>query len=103
MLPDVTPQVPSSQLPWQSIDWSLLIAASNAASTSGSYPILAKSTMSWDSIGPAFFDDTAKKNEHEMNPTDIHNTLLMMVYLKLFIPLSILTTTPSPIFGIMII
>jgi len=54
---------------------------------------LMKPLVNWDALGPAFLDvvDT-KKNEHELNPKGIPDALQMMIHLKLFIPVSMLTT-----------
>jgi len=48
--------------------------------------------MDWDMVGPAFHDADVEKNEHELNPSGIPDTLWVMIHLKLFIPLSMLTT-----------
>ena len=51
-----------------------------------------KPAVNWDMVGPTFLDADARKNEHELNPTGILDVLCMMIHLKLFIPLSMLTT-----------
>src|SRR5882724_836850 len=56
-------------------------------------PVVPKPGMNWDALGLAFLDADARKNEYELNPTGIPDALRMMVHLKLFIPLSMLTTS----------
>jgi len=53
---------------------------------------IAKPAMNWGALGPAFLDANAKKNKHKLTPMGIPDTLHMMIHLKLFIPLSMLTT-----------
>ena len=53
---------------------------------------LMKASVNWDTLGPAFLDVEAQKNNHELNPLGIPDTLHMIIHLKLFIPLSMLTT-----------
>jgi len=53
---------------------------------------LPKLSMDWNTIGPSVLDINTKKNEHELNPTGIPVALRMMMHLKIFIPLSMLTT-----------
>src|SRR5882724_3914153 len=64
------------------------------ASPAGPFPSPghAKAFTDWNSLGPAFWDAKAKINEHELNPSGIPDTLQMMIHLKLFIPLSLLTS-----------
>jgi len=50
-----------------------------------------KPAMDWDTVGPAFHNADVVKNEHELNPSRIPNALQMMIHLRLFIPLSMLT------------
>ena len=56
-------------------------------------PTVLKLGMNWDALGPAFLDVDTRKNEHELNLTGIPDALWMMIHLKLFISLSMLTTS----------
>jgi len=51
-----------------------------------------KLSMDWNIIRPSFLEMDVKKNEHELNQTCIPDMLRLMMHLKLFIPLSMLTT-----------
>jgi len=51
-----------------------------------------KPSINWAARGPAFLNADTKKNNHELVPTGIPDMLCMMIHLKLFIPLSMLTT-----------
>src|SRR5882724_11389347 len=51
-----------------------------------------KPAVNWVALSPAFLDADAKLNDHELVPTGIPDALHMMMHLKLFIPLSMLTT-----------
>jgi len=53
---------------------------------------VAKPAMNWSALGPTFFDADAKKKGHKLTLTGIPDALHMMMHLKLFIPLSMLTT-----------
>jgi len=50
-----------------------------------------KPIMNWDMVGPAFHNADMEKNEHKLDPSGIPDALRMMIHLKLFIPLSMLT------------
>ena len=75
------------------IDWTTLLTTvqgdMNVPSTS---PLLMKLAIDWESLGPVFLDDEALSNAAELNPSGFPDALLMMMHLKLFIPLSMLTT-----------
>ena len=55
------------------------------------YTVL-KPAMNWNALRPAFLDANAKKNEHKLTLTGIPDTPWMMIHLKIFVPLSMLTT-----------
>ena len=55
-----------------------------------------KLAVNWVAFGPASLDANVKVNDHELVPTAIPDALCMMMHLKLFIPLSMLTTASLP-------
>ena len=79
------------------LNWNNILAdpsvSTATASPAGPFPIPghAKAFTDWNSLGPAFQDAKAKMNKHELNPSGIPDALRMMIHLKLFIPLSLLT------------
>jgi len=79
------------------LNWSEILANSqnspvpNPVTPDPGYTVL-KPAVNWDALGPTFLNADAKKNEHELTPTGILDTLWMMIHLKLFVPLSMLTT-----------
>ena len=75
------------------IDWAtLLTTAQGDMNVSSTSPLLTKPAIDWESLGPVFLDDEALSNAAELNPTGFPDALLMMMHLRLFIPLSMLTT-----------
>ena len=78
------------------IDWvSLLEDAQNGLNNPmpSAGPLLLKPTVDWASLGPAFLDLNVVQNEAELDPSGFPDALLMMMHLKLFIPLSMLTSS----------
>jgi len=75
----------------QNVDWTSILAGMNLAHTGGSF----RFDEAYYELGcdRTCLDDEARKNEHEMNPSGIPDTLFMMGHLKLFIPISMLTTS----------
>jgi len=63
--------------------------------TNPAVPAVLKLVINWDALGLAFLDADMKKIEHELNLTGIPDALQMMIHLKLFITLSMLTTSSS--------
>ena len=57
-----------------------------------SSPLLMKPAIDWESLGPVFLDDKALSNTAELHLSGFPDALLMMMHLRLFIPLSMLTT-----------
>jgi len=103
LLPDLTPVIPHlpPHLPSQSpeeVDWANVLADPHCALTRTNLvtidpgAAMMKPAMNWNAISPTFLDTDVRKNEHELNLTSIPNALQMMIHLKLFIPLSMLTT-----------
>ena len=91
------PGVATSAVPMApAIDWfSLLESAQNGLNDSspGSGPSLLKPTVDWANLGPAFLDLDAVQNEAELDPSGFPDALLMVMHLKVFIPLSMLTSS----------
>jgi len=54
--------------------------------------VLIKTSLNWDTLYLAFIDMEAQKNNHKLNLLGIPDALHMMIHIKLFIPLSMLTT-----------
>ena len=92
-MPPTVAQPDSGTRPTGPIDWAMLLMTvqgdMNMSSTS---PLLTKPAIDWESLGPVFLDDKALLNVAELNLTGFLDALLMMMHLKLFIPLSMLTT-----------
>src|SRR5882724_1404833 len=92
-LPSSLPQQSSQGLNWNDIlDDEQHTTTPNLAMPDPVYA-RAKHAMNWGDLGPVFLDADTKKNVHELTPTGILDMLRMMIHLKLFIPLSMLTTT----------
>jgi len=66
----------------------------NVDSTSTSSISIAKfSDIDFHALSPIYCIDEVSKNKHHLNITKIPNAILQMAYLKLYIPLSMLTTS----------
>ena len=93
----MAPPIPHLPLPLpmhstEELNWDEVLAAP-LATAADTHPVgSGKPTMDSNTVGPTFLDTNTRKNEHKLNPTGIPNALHMMMHLKLFIPLSMLTT-----------
>ena len=50
--------------------------------------------IDYHSLGPIYCYDEVSKNKQQFDMTRIPNAILQMAYMKLYIPLSMLTTSP---------
>ena len=92
-MPPSIAQPESSTRPAGPIDWaSLLMTSQNDTNILSTSPLLMKPAIDWESLGPVYLDDEALSNMATLNPTGFPDALLMMMHLKLFIPLLMLTT-----------
>ena len=92
-MPPTVAQPDSGTRPTGPIDWAtLLTTAQGDMNVSSTSPLLTKPAIDWESLGLVFLDDEALLNVAELNLTGFPDALLMMMHLKLFILLSMLTT-----------
>jgi len=90
-LPSNQPTHGSSDVNWEDVvvdPTNSLVGLSPTGQTSASPKLL----MDWNVIRTSFLDADANKNEHKLKPTGIPDVLRMMMHVKLFILLSMLTT-----------
>ena len=73
-----------------------MIGNINPAPTSGT-SATKLSTIDYHLLSPIYSIDKVSKNRHQLNIMRIQNAILQMAYLKLYIPLSILTSALSKI------
>jgi len=90
LIPHLPPLLPTHAT--EELNWVEVLAAPLATAADTHLVSSGKPTMDWNTVGPTFLDANAHKNEHKLNPTGIPDALRMMMHLKLFIPLSMLTT-----------
>jgi len=72
----------------QPTDWQGIVAGSlDQGPTADSRPLI-----DYQSLGPIYTANDLAKNKHQLNMTDVPNSILQMAYNKVYIPLSMLTT-----------
>ena len=85
LIPHLPPLLPTHAT--EELNWVEVLAAPLATAADTHLVGSRKPTMDWNTVSPTFLDTDTCKNEHELNPTGIPNSLRMMMHLKLFIPL----------------
>ena len=83
----VAPIIPSPGYP----EWQGLISGGQDATTAPDQPPK-NSHVNCQCLGPIYSANDIVKNKHQLDMTDIPNSILQMAYNKLYIPLSMLTT-----------
>jgi len=86
LLPD-----PSLGHPWQ---WSVVGNVDHASTTIPTQP--KSMPIDFHSLGPIYLFYEVSKNRQQLDVMKIPNAILQMAYLKLFIPLSMLTSSSLP-------
>jgi len=57
-------------------------------------PTMAKSTfVDYQNLGPIYTANDLAKNRHQLAMSDVPNAILQMAYNKIYIPLSMMTTS----------
>ena len=75
------------------IEWQNLVTG-NTVQALTSDPISAKlSVIDYQNIGPIYIANDLTKNKHQLDMSDVPNAILQMAYNKIYIPLSMMTTS----------
>jgi len=83
LFPNLSPSHPGQ--------WSVVGTMDPASTTGLTQPL--PLPIDFHSLGPIYLFDEVSKNRQQLDVTKIPNVILQMAYLKLFIPLSILTSS----------
>ena len=73
--------------------WQRSVVGNIEPDPTASVSVLKLAAVDYHSLGPIYRYDKVSKNKQQLDMTRIPNTILQMVYMKLYIPLLMLTTS----------